>query len=513
MSKKPKFRVLIVLVTILVIASMAESNVIGASTSKTLSTNFTLVNLSQTADAQVQVTYLKDDGSIWDADDANEAFSIPKNYGIMQIRQYFDNTMSSGRGSAVISSSQDLRAIVQIQARGQIPTQGAYSGFTTGSTKFYVPLVIKNRNTASGLANTQIIVQNLEGTNQVNGTIDLISEDGTLKYSKPFSNLKAGASFFYDVADEAESNVPSGWYGSAVVNSVDGNIAVVSNFFTGPDAMQTFNAFPQESLNQNWVAPLFFIRLANGLSTVVTVQNLSDSTIPQDGITLTCTRNPNIPGPDTLTVKLPISLGKSASYSFNPVTDHEMFPDSGWGGSCRINADSANIVAIVQMRYVNAPTGFAGAAAYEAIPMNVTDNTEIIPLIAKRLPNGFASVAIIQNFDFDNPATVDLIYTPSRVAMECPVNICDINQDGVVDDLDKITISNVVIPAGGSIQRNHRLLGGPESEPSLPNGWQGSLIVISDKPVSGFAQLTNISVLTGDTFMAHNALTTVTVVP
>jgi len=94
--------------------------------------------------------------------------------------------------------------------------------------------------------------------------------------------------------------------------------------------------------------------------------------------------------------------------------------------------------------------------------------------------------------------------------MECPINICDINDDGVVDDLDKIMINDVVVPAGGSIQRNHRISGGPESEPSLPDGWQGSLVVISDKPVSGFAQLTNISVLTGDTFMAHNALTTVT---
>ncbi|MBP7223067.1 MAG: hypothetical protein KBA50_07440 [Sedimentibacter sp.] len=510
MSKKPTFRILFVLVTILVIASMAESNVIGASTSKTLSTNFTLVNLSTTADAQVQVTYLKDDGSIWDADDANETFVIPKNYGIMQIRQYFDNIMSSGKGSAVISSSEDLRAIVQIQARGQVPTQGAYSGFTTGSTKFYVPLVIKNRNTASGFANTQIVVQNLEGTNQVSGTIDLINEDGSLRYSKPFSNLPAGVSLYYDIADEAESNVPSGWYGSAVVNSIGGNVAVVSNFFTGPDAMQSFNAFPQESLSKTWVVPLFFSRLANGLSTVVTVQNLSDSAIPQDGITLTCTKNPNFPGPDTLLVQLPVSLGKSASYSFNPVTDHEMFPDSGWGGSCQIDAGLADIVAIVQMRYVNAPTGFSGAAAYEAIPMSVTDNTEIIPLIAKRLPNGFATVAVIQNFDFVNPATVDLLYTPSKVAMECPINICDINDDGVVDDLDKIMINDVVVPAGGSIQRNHRISGGPESEPSLPDGWQGSLVVISDKPVSGFAQLTNISVLTGDTFMAHNALTTVT---
>ena len=507
MNKKTKFRVLSVLVSILIIGSMVASDANAASTSKTLSTNFTLVNLSQTADAQVNVSYLKEDGSLWDADDANETFSIPKNYGIMQIRQYFDGTMVSGRGSAVISSSEELGAIVQIQARGQVPTQGAYSGYKMGSTKFYIPLVIKNRVTASGLANTQIIVQNVESTNPVSGTIDLVNTDGSVEYSKPFSNLSPGVSFYYDIADELEDNIPAGWYGSAVVNSVGGNVAVVSNFFTGPDAMQTYNGFPVESLNQSWVAPLFFVRLENGLSTVITVQNLSGNIIPQNGITLTCTKNPNFPGPDTVTVQLPISLGNSASYSFNPVTDYEMFPDSGWGGSCRIDADSASIVAIVQMRHVNAPSGFAGAAAYEAIPEGVTDNVEIIPLIAKRLPNGFATVAVIQNFDFVNPATVDLVYTPSKIAAECPIAVCDINDDGVVDDLDKITINDVIIPAGGSIQRNHRILGGPESEPSLPDSWQGSLVAVSDKPISGFAQLTNISVLSGDTFMAHNAFT------
>ena len=505
--KAQKTRIFIALLATIVILGMVGSNVTASSTSKILSTNFTLVNMSQSSDAQVSVRYLKEDGSIWDADDVNEIFTIPMNYGLMQIRQYFDGTMVSGRGSAVVSSSQELGAIVQIQARGQTPTQGAYSGYKEGSTKFYIPLTIKNRNTASGFANTQIIVQNIEAENPISGTIDFVDVDGSITYSKPFSDLPAGVSYYYDIADESDGNIPDGWFGSAVVNSVGGKIAVVSNFFTGPDAMQTYNGFPQESLNETWITPLFFVRLTNGLSTVITVQNLSGTTIPEEGITLTCTKNPNFPGPDTLNVSLPVSLGDTASYSFNPVTDAALFPNSGWGGSCRINAGTYNIVAIVQMRYVNSPSGFAGAAAYEAIPEGGTDNTEIIPLIAKRLPNGFATVAVIQNLDFSSPAIVDLIYTPSRVAAECPLSICDLNHDGVINDSDRVIISGVEIPAGGSIQRNHRIPSGPESEPLIPDGWQGSLVVASNKPVAGFVQLTNIAILTGDTFMAHNAFT------
>lgn len=498
---------LVIAVTLVLIFSVVVSTGIASSTTKTLSTNFTLVNMSKLNDASVNVQYLKDDGTPWNADDANESFIIPKNYGLMQIRQYFDATMSAGRGSAVVSSSEELGAIAQIQARGQTPTQGSYVGYKAGSAKFYVPLAIKNRFTSSGFANTQIIVQNVEQSTTIDGTIDLVNPNGSVAYSKPINDLPAGVSFYYDLADETEGNLPSGWYGSAVVSSVGGKVAVISNFFTGPDAMQTFNGFPEESLNETWVAPLFFVRLGNGLSTVITVQNLSGSTIPDKGIDLICTKNPNFPGPDSIVVELPGSLGNTASYSFNPVTDNVLFPDAGWGGSCRINAGSANIVAIVQMRYVNSPSGFAGAAAYEAIPEGSTDNTEIIPLVAKRLPNGFSSVAIIQNLDFDNAATVDLVYTPSKIAAECPIDVCDINDDGVVNDLDKITVNDVVIPKGGSVQRNHRLASGAEAEPTVPDSWQGSLVVTSDRPVAGFVQLTNIYILTGDTFMAHNAFT------
>lgn len=503
MKRSSIVRLGITIISMMVIFSLMVGGATAASTTKSLSTNFTLINMSTTDNATVTVQYLKDNGSVWDALDANESFTVPKNYGQIQIRQYFDTTMTSGRGSAVVTSSQQLGAISQIQARGQVPTQGAYSGVNAGSAKYYVPLAASNRNTASGLANTQIIIQNVSG-GAVDVSVALINGNATTAYTKSISALGAGVSFYYDLSEE--TNLPANWLGSAVVTrtSASGDITVISNFFTGPDAMQTFNAFPIESLGPKWVVPIFFIRLANGLSTVVTVQNLSGGTIAAGGITLQCTKNPNNPGPATLTVPIPASLSNTASYSFNPVTDTTLFPNAGWGGSCLVDAGSANVVAIVQMRYVNSPTGFAGAAAYEAIPQGGTDNTEIIPLAAKRLANGFASVAIIQNMDFINSAVVNLVYTP---AVECALAICDLNHDGVLNDSDKVAINNVPIPAGGSIQRNHRLPSGAEAETLLPDGWQGSLVVSSNRAVTGFVQLTNISNVSGDTFMAHNALT------
>jgi hypothetical protein len=148
---------------------------------------------------------------------------------------------------------------------------------------------------------------------------------------------------------------------------------------------------------------------------------------------------------------------------------------------------SANVVAFVQMRFV--ATG--EAAAYEAIPDGGTDTKVIIPLVAKRLPNGFSTAVTIQNLS-SSTATVTLKYTPSSGS--------------------PITIPNVTIPANGSLIQNHRIEAGPGAVPQLPNGWVGTLTVESNTPVNAFVQLTfqrsiNPNLPRGDNFMAHNAFT------
>jgi hypothetical protein len=56
--------------------------------------------------------------------------------------------------------------------------------------------------------------------------------------------------------------------------------------------------------------------------------------------------------------------------------------------------------------------------------------------------------------------------------------------------------------------RNHRLSSGPNSEVALPDGWVGSLQIVSaSQPINGFVQLTNYINTTGDTFMAHDVFT------
>ena len=480
----------------IVIMLLIVTTVFAGSTTKTLSTNFTLVNFGS-EEALVNVEYRLEGGAIWDADNANESFTIPAN-GQRQIRQYFDTTMVSGKGSAAISSTQPLGAVVQVLARNQTPSSGAYKGYSTGSTKWYIPLAAHQGDSSSGKVNSQIVVQNV-GTANVDFSVELVSLNGTVAYTKNVTGLAPNAMYHYDLADEA--NLSSNWFGSAVVSTSSGSLAVVSNIFLGSDALQTINAFSNDLLSTNWKVASFFSKLGNGLNSVVTVQNLSGGTIAAGQITLTCVKDPNSPDPASFVVSNPAQVLNKAAYNFNSYTGGSSYP-LGWYGSCTVSAPGS-VVAFVQNRYINVG-GNQGAAAYEAIPAGGTDTTMFVPLIAKRLSNGFASVVTIQN-QTGNPGLVTLTYIPSK--LECPISICDRNSDGVLTVADNIVVPDLAIAGNGSIMRNHRLSSGANVEPLMSSGWVGSLQATSDVAINGFVQLTNFLYSAGDTFMAHGIFT------
>jgi hypothetical protein len=453
----------------------------AASTTKSLSTNFTLVNLGS-QDATVAVSYYKDDGTPWTAAPENTSFTIPANGGQRIVYQYFDTTMTSGRGSAVISSNQQLGALAQIVARGQTPTSGAYSGFTSTSSTWYVPLVSRRGSSASGTTNSQIIIQNADST-AVDVTVTLTPRTGsTGSYTKNITGLKVGSSFYYDIDDEGPATTP--WFGSATVTAASGKkITVISNFFLGPDGMQTFNAFPIERVGTNWLAPIFYSRLANNLSSPISVQNLSGGTIAAGGIQATCTADAGF-SPAQLTMSNNAAVANLESYAFNPVTDLTI--PSPWQGACRITS-SGNIVAIILPRFL----GTSNNAAYEAINASSTDTRVFVPLIAKRLANGFATTIIIQNLSQSQTANVTLTYTPGSGITGGPY-----------------TTSATIAP-GASLVQNQRLSTFTVGSTAMPEGWSGTLTIQSTNgvPISGIGQNTFINGQPGDTYFAYNLFT------
>ncbi len=467
--------------TVALSVTLVMSGVLGASadpfasSSKSFASNFTLVNLENKSNTG-DINYFKPDGSAWRAKDT---FTLAAEGDQAIKRQYDDATLSAGSGSVVVSASGKVGAVAQVQARApQVATFGAYSGATGGALVANVPLVARKGNSASGIANSQIVIQNT-GSAATTVEVEIINADGTSRFKKTGISLAQGAAFNYDLADEAVANIPDNYFGSAVVRAAaGGSVAVVSNFFTGADAMQTFNAFTTKA--QAWAAPLFTSRLANSLSTPIAVQNLSGSSIPINGIVVKCTKDAASPGAN-FEMMNKTALGNTASYFFNPVTDLTI-PEA-WFGSCLITTAGFDTVAFVQMRFVSG----AQAAAYEALPTAGTSKKSVIPLYAKRLANGFASAVTIQNLSSTAAANVSLVY---KGATGTPAN-CTVTK-------------TAVIPAGGSLIQNHRLASGAGSVPELGDNCFGTLVVTSsDQAIDGFVQLTNYLNPPGDTFMAH----------
>jgi hypothetical protein len=380
---------------------------------------------------------------------------------------------------------------VQIQARApQVPTFGAYVGVSEGADTASLPLVQRHRTTASGQSNSQIIVQNASSS-QID--VEIVLVDGTTgatTFTKSVPDLNPNAAFEYDLEEEVATNVPDNWFGSATIRTVpagSGQVAVVSNLYSGPHAMQTFNAFTTSKTQ--WGVPLFASKLANSLSTPVSVQNTGAAAIPVDAVTMTCVKDPASPDPGTLTFKNNTAINPSASFFFNPV-GNAAYP-SGWFGACNVNSGAFQTAVFVQLRTVD----FDRAGAHEGIPLDSPDTTAVIPLYAKRLTNGFAAAITILNLSTTQPANVTLNYLAGEgKGPECTASF------------------QKTIAAGASLIQNMRINGNPNSVPQIADNCFGTLTITSDRPIHAFAQLDLLDELLnpdpgGDPFQAHNAFT------
>jgi hypothetical protein len=504
----PKFRRSVVLVLTSALAVSTILSASAASTSKNLSSNFTLVNLFNGSN-QGTIKYVKPDGSDWrpeDNPDQPASFTLNGLGAQLERRQYFDAKLPGGSGSVVVSTQGPVGAVVQILARSEITpqdaTSGAYIGVSEGSPEANVPLVMRRRNTLSGIANSQIIIQNAS-TNTINVEVkfyDGVTGNEIAAATKTISNRAQNASFEYDL--EEEGNLPEAWYGSAVVRSTTagGQVAVVSNLFNGDHTMMTYNAFT--SFETDWGVPLFASRLQNGLSTPLVIQNKSGSTIPAQGITLACkvaTESPNQQATVEVKNQNPI-LNNAAFFDFNPAQFTDDFP-ADWYGTCTVDTGTFATALFIQMRTIGKEAdGNYRAAAYEGIPLDGTDKTVVIPLYARRLENGFASNATIMNLSTTQPANVTVVYKGKEGS-----------PPGCSATFDR------TIPPAGSLLQNHRVEDGvANSVPEVDENCSGTLTVTSsDSAIDAFVQLDILDTIappvppriSGDRIMAHNVFT------
>lgn len=472
----------IVLSVVLIISMMVISTAFAGSATKTLSTNFTLVNIGTSA-AEVTIDYFQPDGSPWTGS-IYTYFQIPADGGQQIVRQY-DDQLTAGQGSVVISSSEELGSVVQQLNRSGIglPTSGAYKGFKEGSNQVVVPQLARKAVTAAGTSNSMLIIQNTGAATSFTISFYTLGDTtGTPKYVTPSIPLPLNGSSTYDLYDVSSTLIPDNWWGSAVIKAATGGtVAVVVNWFSGPDGLNVYEGVPTGSTISKWFIPLLYVRLTNTLTTSVSIQNLSGVEIPVDDITLKCKKDATSTGSDTITLKNATAFPDKSLYAFNTLNT-TLFPEANWYGGCVVSsATGKNIVALVIHRY-----SFGGdSGAHIAIPGTSTDKTVYVPLIAKRLSNGFSTGVTIQNLSETLDAHVTLIYTQST---------------GTVT-----TRTGVIIPAGGSIIRNFRM--STTELPEITDGWVGTLkVVSSDQPVQAY--IVNSSLFAGgDQFYIYTGIT------
>jgi hypothetical protein len=506
MFSKTRKSVVLGLTSVIAVSTILSAS--AASTGKTLSSNFTLVNLVAGTN-QGDIQYIDENGNDWREGATpdpgfEDSFTLTGLGDSIQRRQYFDENLPAGSGSVVVSTQGPVGAIVQIQARGQSSTYGAYVGVSEGANEANLPLVMHKRGTASGEANSQIIVQNASGT-PIDFTIEFFDGvTGALvaAATETVTGLAVNAAREFDL--EEKDTLPANWYGSAVVRAAaGGEVAVVTNLFSGAHAMQTFNAFT--SFEKEWGVPLMASRLANGLSTPLVIQNKSGGEIPANTITLSCQGNENVstapPGTArNFEIKNATAIVNNAAFfDFNPVVNNG-FP-TDWSGACTVKS-AFDTAMFIQMRVVGdafASVGNERAGAYEGIPLDGTDTVVVVPQWDRRLANGFSSNVTVMNLSPSATANVTLVY---KAAPGFDVDDCSATFDRT-------------IPPNGALRQNHRVPDGvTDSVPEVSENCEGSLTVTStnDVPIDAFVQLDQLDTISppvaplvsGDRFGAHN---------
>lgn len=476
--KKLRNPLILFLITVLVLTMLQFSDPAvarAASATKILSTNYTIVNLGS-ATANVTASYFKPDGTPWTGS-IFTSFNLSPGANSV-VRQYFDTGLTAGQGSVVLSSDQPIAAVIQEQARNQAPSDAAYTAVSAPSPIYYVPFVARHGASAAGVSNSVILIQNTSAS-PIDVSVQMIARPpSTVSYTKTITSISSSSSFSYDL--EMQGELGENFYGSAKVSTTTtgGSLAVTTNMFTGSDSLIAYNGFPQGSTS--WFIPYLYIRLANTLTTSIILQNIDGAQIPANDISMSCVKDPTVPG-NNFSVNNDLEIPVNGAYGFNTLTDTARFSQAGWYGGCKLtSASGKQFVTVIQYRR----TINKGMSAYEAVPGSLTSSKVTIPLIAKRLANGFATSVALQNLG-STDAVVTLTYTPEGGGTP-------------------IVRSGVVIPANGSIQRNFRMAS--TESPEISDGWVGSLTVASDgvtHPLAAFVGNWNFNDSIGDTMQAY----------
>ena len=223
--KRGRLTSILVAIAVLFVTVMPASAQLG----DTDVSSFTVQNVG-TGEAQVTVTFVKEDGTQVVPTELNSSQSNPFTLGVGESFEIYvpgipDTQLPSGRYSVVVSADQQIIAIANLVGQGTVNFNGSYSGFSSGATPFYLPSVVYNYYGWYSL----ISVQNV-GSNATDITVTITCSDGTVG-TLTASSVSSMASAHFDL----ETTIPAGFSagqscnGSAVITTTGENVVAVDN--------------------------------------------------------------------------------------------------------------------------------------------------------------------------------------------------------------------------------------------------------------------------------------------
>lgn len=354
-------------------------------------------------------------------------------------------------GSAVVSSDQEIAAIVNVNNRGASGNAaGQYRGTDSASvaTTISFPLVKHNfggRTTTFYVQNTGATAADITAT-FVTGPLD----GPTTSRNHVYANVPANSMVVVDPADAA---VPASDLGSLTVtstNALAGTSLEHEHTATLAGNLQASRGFAAADADTTLFCPLYRkAHTPNGFSTGVQVQNVSGSA--QD-ITFEFTPNDG----SAAYTETATAVANGASYTF--FAGNIAGISNGKVGSAQVTS-AGNIVAVVNDRAFNLNP--SRLSTYSCFAASSATTTVVLPLYKEYFGGNTTGIQIV-NAGNATATNVNVTYAPVGKAA--------------------IVLSAGSIPAGESVT----MFGKSATTPALFNTY-GGVTITSDQPIFAIA--------------------------
>jgi hypothetical protein len=393
-------------ICLVLLSALFMSGSVLAAPVTTYSSGFQIQNLSQSDDASINIYfYNRSDGSLAATQPATvPAGSFSSFFTLTAVSAGFD-------GSVVIESSQPV-AVVSILHGNDTEHTDTYSGFSSGATTVYLPLIQKNNNGVYSF----YYVQNT-GTSDAHITVNY---PGTYTGSPcpQTATIKAGASARFDLT--SDTCLPTGPRAATITSDTTAEILVAQPIaavvvHVRPDnatldpAIISYTGFTTIG-STNPIFPL----VSSGWYGSVTGIQIQNTGTTDTNVTITYTPSATFPGVSCTETRA-VLAGQSTTFAnqYSRLIDplcRTTDPGTGYNafvGVGRVTGNSTNqtLVAIVN----NSNTIRALASSYDGFDPATATTAVAFPLVVDRY-NGITSGMSLVNVS-GNSADVTCIFT------------------------------------------------------------------------------------------------------